>query len=501
MIGFGRYNLLVRIGRGGMGMVWLARQKALGRFCAIKLLDPFLAKKPGIDERFVREARAAASLSHPNLVSVFDGDVFDGQHFIAMEYVEGYGLADIIQMRGPVPLPLALRWLQQAAVALEYVHGKGLIHRDVKPHNMLISADGTLKLMDLGLATDTLDTQHALTMTGDVIGSPSYISPEQIQDAKTVDARADLYSLGISFYQMLTGKLPFERTSAAAVCVAHLQDPMPSVQLPDASLTAALDQFIARLTAKKRDERFQSAREVLAALEPWLERHPLDESTAAYLAAIPFQERSVRRLLEAEGIEMKRVDDDLTPLPPGGMTARLHRSGPDATTILEATAAGSRRPVWLWLGGGMLLGAVLVGGTVFITLKMVLPQIAAQWKARANPSPPPTEAAARQQQRRAFAEQLFADARRCPEAEWPRQKQQLLDKIRTHLQHQARVQDPVVLERFVATMGTMLDDARAMSPAEYQQVRLKLIERWMSMGRRPAEKPKPAAPPPPPEPQ
>lgn len=495
MIGFGRYNLLVRIGRGGMGMVWLARQKALGRFCAVKLLDPFLAQKPGIDERFVREARTAASLSHANLVGVFDGDVFDGQHFIAMEYVEGFGLAEILQMRGPVPVPLALRWLQQAVVALEYVHGKGLIHRDVKPHNMLINPEGTLKLMDLGLAIDALDTEHALTVTGVVIGSPSYISPEQIQDAKTVDARTDLYSLGISFYQMLTGKLPFERSSAAAVCVAHLQDPMPSVQLPDPQLTADLDQFIARLTAKKRDERFQSATEVLAAIQPWLDRHPWGDPSGTYLAAIPFHERSVGHLLKAEGIEPRRVDDSLTPVPRGAMASVLHQTGPDATSIIEDTVATPKRRPWLWLVSGMLLGAVLVVGTAFGTLKVVVPQIVAQVKALAKPASPAPDAAARQQQRRTFAEQMFADARRCAEVDWPKQKQQLLSKTRNNLQHQVRIQDPVVLERIVVNMSEMLEDVRAMSATDYQQAKSKLVERWLLWGRKTNESPKPAAPP------
>jgi len=472
-----------------MGVVWLARQKALGRFCAVKLLDPSLAAKPGTDKRFVREARTAASLSHPNLVGVFDGDEFDGQHFIAMEYVEGFGLAEVLQMRGPAPVPLALRWLQQAAVALEYVHGRGLIHRDVKPHNMLINATGTLKLMDLGLAKDMLDTEHSLTITGAVIGSPSYISPEQIRNAKTVDARTDLYSLGISFFQMLTAKLPFERSSAAAVCVAHLQDPMPSVQLADAQLTTELDRFIARLTAKNREARFQSAAEVLAAIQPWLGGHPEDDTTRTYLAGVPFQERAVGHLLKTEGIEPGRVDDNLTPVPRGAIASMLHRNGPDATTVMEDTTPVRKRRPWLWLVGGMLLGAVLVGGTVFVMMKVVVSPLVAQMKARAKAPPLPVDMAARQQQRRLFAEQIFAEARRCSEAEWPEQKKQLLNKIRNNLQHQVRIQDPALLERIVASTGKLLDDARAMTPAEYQQARAKLVERWLLQGRKPAEPP------------
>lgn len=495
MIGFGRYNLLVQIGRGGMGVVWLARQKALGRFCAVKLLDPEFAKKPGTDERFLREARAAASLSHPNLVGVFDGDEFDGQHFMAMEYVEGFGVGDILQMRGPAPVPLALRWLQQAAVALEYVHGRGLIHRDVKPQNMLIHADGKLKLMDLGLAKDMLDPEHSLTITGAVVGSPNYISPEQIRNPKTVDARTDLYSLGISFYQMLTAKAPFERTSAAAVCAAHLHDLMPSVELADAQLTADLDRFIARLTDKNRETRYQSAAEVLAEIRPWLERHPVDDACRAYLAAAPFHERAVGHLLKAGGIKPEQVDDKLTPVPRGAMTILLNRDGSDATSVMEDTTPMRRRRPWLWLVGGMLLGAVLVGGTVFAMLKVVVQPLVAQMKARAKPAPSAGELAAWMQQRRAFAEETFVEARRYSDAEWPQKKKHLLNKIRNNLQHQGRIQDPDVLERIVISTGKMLDDVRGMTPEEYQTAKPRLIDRWLMQGRKPGERPKPAPPP------
>jgi hypothetical protein len=489
MIGFGRYNLLLRIGRGGMGTVWLGRQKALGRYCAVKLLDPSLAAKPENNDRFVRETRAAASLSHPNIVSVFDGDEFDGQHFIAMEYVEGFGVAEILQLRGPAPVALALRWLEQAAVALDYVHGRGLIHRDVKPHNMLINAENTLKLMDLGLAKDMLDTEHSLTVTGTVVGSPSYISPEQIRNAKTVDARTDLYSLGISFFQMLTGKVPFERSSAAAVCVAHLQEPMPSVRLADPQLTAGLDRLVARLAAKNPAARHQTAAQALAEIRPWLEQYPWDDASRAYLAGVPFTDRTVAHLLKTEGIEMRHVDDNLTPMARGAMATVLQGDGHDATAIMQDTTPVRKRRPWLWLVGGMLLGAALVGGTVFVMWKQVVAPLIAQMKTRAKASPTLADLAAWQKQRRVFAEESFGEARRCSDAEWPGQKKRLLHKVRQNLEQQWRIQDPAMRERIVANSAELLDEVRAMSQTEYQKFKPALVDRWLMQGRKPGDRP------------
>jgi len=371
-----------------------------------------------------------------------------------------------------------------------------LIHRDVKPQNMLINADGRLKLMDLGLAKDMFDTEHSLTITGMVVGSPNYISPEQIRDPKTVDFRTDLYSLGISFYQMLTAKAPFERTSAAAVCAAHLQDPMPSVGLADAELTAELDHFIARLTEKNREARYQSAAEVLAGILPWLERRPIDNASRAYLAAAPFHERAVGQLLKAEGIEPEQVDANLTPVPRGELTSLLNGTGSDTTVVTDDTAPMPKRRPWLWLVGGILLGAALVGGTVFAMFKVVVAPLVAQMKARAKPAPPsPGDVAVWLQQRRVFAEQLFAETRHCPESEWLAKKKQLLDKIRDNLQQQWRIQDPAVLDRIVANNANLLEEVRAMTTAEFQRAKPRLLDRWLLQGRKPGERPK-AAPPP-----
>ena len=310
MIGLGRYNLLLKLGQGGMGAVFLARQKTLRRFCAIKVISPQFAQDQAAADRFLREARATASLTHPNLVSVFDCDKFDGQYFIAMEYVEGMSLGEIIRSQGALPLPLALNWLNQAIGGLEYIHNKGVVHRDVKPDNMIVDSSGILKVMDLGLAKEHFEGDQSMTMTGMVMGSPQYMSPEQINDSKTVDHRTDLYSLGISFYQMLVGKVPFPQTSAAAVCVAHLQQAIPSVELPDTDLTQALDSFIFKMTAKNKDERFQSATELSEAIAPWVANNPPDQACQDFLNQINFDLRKVSYLLEQEGINPLLVDSN-----------------------------------------------------------------------------------------------------------------------------------------------------------------------------------------------
>ncbi len=383
MIGLGRYNLLLKLGQGGMGAVFLARQKTLRRFCAIKVISPQFAQDQDAAERFLREARATASLTHPNLVSVFDCDKYDGQYFIAMEYVEGPSLGEIIRNHGALPLPLALNWLNQAAGGLEYIHSKSVVHRDIKPDNMIIDASGILKVMDLGLAKEHFEGDQSMTMTGMVMGSPQYMSPEQINDSKTVDQRTDLYSLGISFYQMLVGKVPFPQTSAAAVCVAHLQQAIPSVGLADADLTQALDSLIFKMTAKNKEERFQSATELSEALAPWITNNPPDQASQDFLNQINFNLRKVSCLLEQEGINPLLVDSNF--------------DSPSAQSELQAdnvSPSPSPSPAWLtYLKGiakgvafGMITLAIVVTGAKILLKgkKKPLPQ---ETQKTAAPSP------------------------------------------------------------------------------------------------------------------
>jgi serine/threonine protein kinase len=314
MIGLGRYNLLTKLGQGGMGTVYLARQKNLRRYCAIKLVNPQLSQDKSSAERFLREARATASLSHPNLVQVFDCDEYDGQCFLAMEYIEGKTLGQILREQGGLPLPLAFFWLNQASVGLQYLHEKSIVHRDIKPDNMVIDATGNLKLMDLGLAKDHFEQDNGMTMTGTVMGSPHYMSPEQIHDSKTADYRTDIYSLGICLYQMIVGVVPFRHTSAAAICVAHLQEPIPSLGFEDADLTFSLDSLISKMAAKNKDERFQSVAELISILQSWIESYPLDEASQEIFKKLGLDDFKVSNLLARDNINETEVDADLDSL-------------------------------------------------------------------------------------------------------------------------------------------------------------------------------------------
>jgi serine/threonine protein kinase len=371
MIGFGRYNLLLKLGQGGMGSVYLARQKTLRRFCAVKVMSPQFAKDQDAAERFLREARATAALSHPNLVSVFDCDQHEGQYFIAMEYVEGLSLGQILRNFGALPLPLAIHFLKQAAVGLEYVHGRGIIHRDIKPDNMIVDASGLLKIMDLGLAKERVENDQGMTVTGTVMGSPHYMSPEQINDSKTVDCRTDIYSLGISFFQMITGHVPFQQTSAAAVCVAHLQETVPSVALDDPEVTQALDALVGGLTAKDREARIQSAADLLAGLEPWVANYPLAGSYQELLSSMGFEKQKVSYLLENSCIDTSKMDMDVVSAAlPTGMSGLSVPSAPvtvSGTLPSPSSRPPAKAPSYLKLafaGAGVLLLVLLVVGVI-----------------------------------------------------------------------------------------------------------------------------------------
>ncbi|MDD2710862.1 MAG: serine/threonine protein kinase [Verrucomicrobiae bacterium] len=393
MIGFGRYNLVLKLGQGGMGAVYLARQKTLRRFCAIKVITPQYSKDTESAERFLREARSTASLSHPNLVSVFDCDQHDSQFFIAMEYVEGLTLGQILRQSGALPLPLALHFLRQAAAGLEYIHEKSIVHRDIKPDNMIVDAGGILKIMDLGLAKDRFEGDQSMTITGTVMGSPQYMSPEQINDSKTVDHRTDLYSLGISFYQMIAGKVPYQESTAAAVCISHLQKAMPSVGGENPELTQALDGLIANLTAKAKEERCQSAGELIAALDPWNQTYPLDEAASQFFASVNFEERKIDQLLATNNINTSELDSDLDAPPPA--VAPPSNVPPPTISPPGAPLPSSLTPTkWLFPSAAAACLILAFFGFVFLrkaaSKKTPVPmQQAAQTTPPPKPVPPP----------------------------------------------------------------------------------------------------------------
>jgi serine/threonine protein kinase len=223
----GPYRIERYIGRGGMGVVYLAQHQHLGRRVALKLLAPELADNESFRERFVRESRVAAKVDHPNVIPIYEANEVDGVYFIAMRYVDGVDLREILRTAGPLSLERALSMLTQVAGALDAAHEQGLVHRDVKPGNILVvSGSDHCYITDFGL-TKAVSSTSGFTATGTVVGTTDYMAPEQIE-GKQLDRRTDVYSLGCVFYEMLAGAPPYQRETDMAVMWAHMQEPPPS---------------------------------------------------------------------------------------------------------------------------------------------------------------------------------------------------------------------------------------------------------------------------------
>ncbi|MFJ9807498.1 protein kinase [Streptomyces sp. NPDC101158] len=262
----GRYQLRDLLGEGGMASVYLAYDSALDRQVAIKTLHTELGREQSFRERFRREAQAVAKLSHTNIVSVFDTgeDTLDGavMPYIVMEYVEGQPLGSVlgadIQQYGAMPADKALKVTADVLAALETSHEMGLVHRDIKPGNVMMTKRGVVKVMDFGIARAMQSGVTSMTQTGMVVGTPQYLSPEQAL-GRAVDARSDLYSVGIMLFQLLTGRLPFDADSPLAIAYAHVQEEPVAPSSVNRSVTPAMDALVARALKKNPNERFPSA--------------------------------------------------------------------------------------------------------------------------------------------------------------------------------------------------------------------------------------------------
>ena len=260
----GRYHVLERIAAGGMGEVFRARDAVLDREVAIKVLHRSLAGDQGFVERFRREARAAAGISHPNIVNVHDWGAVDGIYYMVMEYVRGRAVRDLLNAQGRLAPAQAADVLRQTLIALDHAHRRGLVHRDVKPENILVTTDGVVKVADFGLARAYADGRQ--TQSGTVTGTVQYLAPEQIR-GEPADPRSDLYSLGVVGFELLTGRLPFTGETAMAIAYKHLSDrvPRPSALVDD--IPADVDAFVISATERDRELRPESAAEMRRDLE------------------------------------------------------------------------------------------------------------------------------------------------------------------------------------------------------------------------------------------
>jgi tRNA A-37 threonylcarbamoyl transferase component Bud32 len=299
LIAHPRYRVLGLIGQGGMGAVYRAEHLHMDRQVALKVINPGLMRHPTAVQRFQQEVRAAARLHHPNIVHAYDADQAGGLHFLVMEYVEGTSLADLVRERGPLPVAEACACARQAALGLQHAHEQGMVHRDVKPHNLMRTPAGQVKMLDFGLARLPRSpdvppagdgTAGLLTGSGVVMGTADYIAPEQAVDPRAADIRADVYSLGCTLFHLLTGRPPFPDGTIPEKLAHHAGTPLPAVSELRPEVSAALAAVLERMTAKDPTGRQATPAEVAEALAPFCPpeevRSPVVPGRRRWLAAV-----------------------------------------------------------------------------------------------------------------------------------------------------------------------------------------------------------------------
>lgn len=277
-----RYRIRKVLGVGGMGVVFQAEHRLMERAVALKVINRALLSRPEFVERFEQEVKAAAKLAHPNIVVAHDAEQVGDLHFLVMEFVDGQSLAKIVERMGPLPVVNACHYIRQAAQGLQHAHEKGMVHRDIKPQNLMLTKRGQIKVLDFGLArlrqieeaslpqADVTEefASSTLTRAGSVLGTPDYMAPEQAADPRNADARSDIYSLGCTLYFLLTGRPPFAHESALKKLKAHQQVEMQPVDSYRDDVPAELMSVLERMVAKEPSARFQTAAEVVQAIAP-----------------------------------------------------------------------------------------------------------------------------------------------------------------------------------------------------------------------------------------
>jgi len=343
----GHYTIVSELGRGGMGVVYKAHEDSLNRFVAIKVLGDHLASDEQFLSRFLREARAAGALSHPNVIPIYFIGEDNGRHYFAMEFVSGRSVMEMIRQEGKINNPRAAQIVVQAAHGLAAAHEKGIIHRDIKPANLMVDDRGVVKIADFGIAL-AAQAQARLTATGTLMGTPGYLSPEQCLN-ETVDHRADIYALGVTYFEMLTGKLPFNAESPLALLRQILQETPPDVTQLNPEVDEESRRILMKMIARNRDERYQTCNELIADLEEYLAKHNVRSVTANLATrsqAVPGAAGIATVQISPTGAATELLTPSAAPIPPAAQTpaAPPLRAGVTAPDLAVASLAANTAP-------------------------------------------------------------------------------------------------------------------------------------------------------------
>ncbi|HEX3454612.1 MAG TPA: Stk1 family PASTA domain-containing Ser/Thr kinase, partial [Gaiellaceae bacterium] len=359
----GRYRIQRKLGAGGMADVYLAEDQELGRRVAIKILNSRHGNDDQFIERFRREAKNAAALNHPNIVSIYDRGEAEDTYYIAMEYLDGRTLKELIVSRGAAPVNVAIEYARQILSALRFAHRHGIVHRDIKPHNVLVDGEGRVKVTDFGIARAGTSQ---MTEAGLIVGTAQYLSPEQARGGE-VDPRSDLYSLGIVLYELLTGKTPFDGETPVEIAMKHLSTaPKPPSKLrPD--VPPELDAVVLRALAKNPDDRYQNADEMEADLERVARGRPVAATT---------MDSATQVLRAAPAAAAVGAATAATMIAPPATAATTVAPPPVVEEEEYAEDGGAGRPLWPWLvAAGFVIAALVAGFFVWHELSSAKAQV------------------------------------------------------------------------------------------------------------------------------
>jgi eukaryotic-like serine/threonine-protein kinase len=342
----GRYRIVRKLGAGGMANVYLAEDQELGRRVAIKILDDRHAADEQFVERFRREAKNAAGLSQPNIVSIYDRGEAEGTYYIAMEYLDGRSLKELIVSRGPAPISIAIDYARQILAALRFAHRNGIVHRDIKPHNVLVDADARVKVTDFGIARAGASQ---MTEAGSIIGTAQYLSPEQARGTQ-VDQTSDLYSLGIVLYELLTGTVPFTGDTPVEIAMKHLSATPEPPSAKRVDVPHSLDMVVLRALAKDPADRYHNAEEMDADLE----------RVARGLNVAPETEEAATTVLR--GVDLASAAPTTIARAPTAVTQLRRQPVVPAPVYYDYDEPPRRRAFWPWLLAILLVAAAAIAG-------------------------------------------------------------------------------------------------------------------------------------------